>query len=154
MNWISILFLFVLLGVCLYTDLKRSVIHNEVTIPVLIAGLFASLFYSYHTAGVNGIIAVILNLLIAFTICETFLIPNKIWAHGDAKLFLACMVWFPPFIGMISILALYFVFHFAYNVLYLLMKKRNIMLPTQYPGSILLALVTIINIFAFQFMSA
>lgn len=149
MTLLNLFFLILLSAVCLYTDLKKRWIPNIVTIPVFLVGLCVSSYRMYQTEGINGVILVLANLIVAFAICEFLLVRKGFWAYGDVKLFMASVVWFPPFVGLLASMGLYIAFHFGYIVTYRLLKRWNIILPSQFPGSVLIVLVVMVNIWSF-----
>jgi Flp pilus assembly protein protease CpaA len=142
--YVTLLF-FLMLGICLYTDIKQRRIPNIVTFPMFLIGLGLTCYEMLQTDGINGVILTMCSLFIGAVICEKLLIRKKFWAHGDAKLFLAAAAWFPPITGILAILGLYIFFHFAYAMLYRLLKKRNRLIPAKFPGSILIVVAVFVH---------
>ena len=141
------LFLLFMLGICLYTDLKRRIIPNIVTLTTFLAGIGVNGYHLLQTDGMNGLILLLVSLIIGVIICEKLLVRKKYWAYGDAKLFLATAVWFPPFVGLFAILGLYIFLHFGYALIYRLMKRWNLtLLPAKFPGSILITAAVVISL--------
>jgi prepilin peptidase CpaA len=78
--WTNIL-LFVLLIICVVTDLRERKIYNKILLPVIIIAIFYHLF----TSGISGLVASILGCLVGLFI---LLIPYLMggMGAGDVKL--------------------------------------------------------------------
>lgn len=84
MPYLDLIFTFVLLSICAYTDTKERKIYNTVTIPMIPIGILNSLFlYGVYDGFVQNF-----WLIPCFVICYVLYRTHQI-GGGDAKLILA-----------------------------------------------------------------
>ena len=85
-----LVFIFGILIIGTYTDLKYGIIPNKLIFPCILVGIVCKIFSSISINLLSDIILASVISLILFYL--------KIWAGGDCKLYLAIILLMPNFI--------------------------------------------------------
>ena len=155
MKYLAMGIIGVVLLISLYSDIRYRKIYNKVTFPVFITGFFISLSYSFLYGKWMGLGKWFFGFMIG-VVCSWAFEKGALWAAGDSKLFLACLLWLMlfvhPLIASAALAGAVLFLHFGLNVVLRLMKFYTVRitwfnkrLPKgQYPGAITIALAVLL----------
>lgn len=101
-----------------YYDIKKGIIHDKISLFLIIFGIISNLVLSLLTNNIKYIFGSFISLYLTYIVCY-LLWKLKIWGGGDVKLLTAIASIFPIFTG-ISILDIYpelSIYPFSFSVI-------------------------------------